>query len=199
MSPDLAALVGSRICHDLISPIGAISNGVELLSLTDGDTTAEMRLISDSVASANARIRFFRIAYGAAAADQHIGRAEVLSILTASALGGRFAYVWQVEDEATRGDVRLAFLAIQCLESALPRGGDISIARDGDIWRLTGAGPRVQADPDHWSHLTGPAGANGIGAAQVHFALLGEALRQSGRKPDVDISDTQITASFASR
>ena len=57
MTLDLAALVGSRICHDLISPIGAIGNGVELLSLTDGDTGAEMDLINESVQNANARIR----------------------------------------------------------------------------------------------------------------------------------------------
>ena len=62
MQPDLAALVGSRICHDLISPIGAIGNGVELLALTDGDTGAEMELISESVQNASARIRYLRIA-----------------------------------------------------------------------------------------------------------------------------------------
>ena len=59
---DLAALVSSRICHDLISPIGAINNGLELLNMSglahDGP---EIQLIGDSVKSARARIRFFRI------------------------------------------------------------------------------------------------------------------------------------------
>ncbi len=56
-SPDLAALIGSRICHDLISPIGAIGNGLELLSMA-GAGGPEVALISDSVSNANARIRF---------------------------------------------------------------------------------------------------------------------------------------------
>ena len=63
----LTALVASRICHDLISPIGAIGNGVELLTMESGGTLRpEFALISESVANANARIRLFRIAFGAA-------------------------------------------------------------------------------------------------------------------------------------
>ncbi|MEO0403208.1 MAG: histidine phosphotransferase, partial [Pseudomonadota bacterium] len=63
---NLAALIGSRICHDLISPIGAINNGLELLGMSDQRDGPEIDLISESVENASARIRFFRIAYGAA-------------------------------------------------------------------------------------------------------------------------------------
>ena len=78
---DLSSLVGSRICHDLISPIGAIGNGVELLQMAPRDSAAELDLITDSVDNAAARIRFFRVAFGAAG-DQMMGRAEVISILS---------------------------------------------------------------------------------------------------------------------
>jgi histidine phosphotransferase ChpT len=74
---DLAALIGSRICHDLISPIGAIGNGVELLMLDGAGHGPEMALIAQSVTHANARIRFFRVAYGIASTDQRIARTEV--------------------------------------------------------------------------------------------------------------------------
>ena len=63
---DLTALVGSRICHDLISPLGAIGNGLELLQLSGLPQGPEWALIAESVENASARIRFFRIAYGAA-------------------------------------------------------------------------------------------------------------------------------------
>lgn len=79
--PDLTALLGSRICHDLISPIGAIGNGLELLMMDGSSTSPEMVLISESVAHADARIRFFRVAYGMAQADHRIGKAEVQSVL----------------------------------------------------------------------------------------------------------------------
>ena len=67
--PDLAALIGSRICHDLISPIGAIGNGVELMMMDGTAKTPELALIAESVANANARIRYFRVAFGSAGAD----------------------------------------------------------------------------------------------------------------------------------
>lgn len=57
---NLAALIGSRICHDLISPIGAINNGLELLGMSDTPEGPELELISESVGNASARIRFFR-------------------------------------------------------------------------------------------------------------------------------------------
>ena len=87
--PDLISLLGSRICHDLISPIGAISNGLELLVMDGAQGGPEMVLISESVANANARIRFFRIAYGIAQDEQRIGRAEVMSVLSDVTSGGR--------------------------------------------------------------------------------------------------------------
>ena len=61
---DLSALIGSRICHDLINPLGAIANGVELIALTVAEQTPEMLLFAESVEAANARIEFFRLAYG---------------------------------------------------------------------------------------------------------------------------------------
>ena len=46
MTQDIAALIGSRVCHDLISPIGAIGNGVQLLAISGGAAGAEMDLIT---------------------------------------------------------------------------------------------------------------------------------------------------------
>jgi histidine phosphotransferase ChpT len=71
---DLCALIGSRLCHDLVSPVGAIGNGVELLSMEGAGApmpagAAELSLVRESVENAQARLRFFRIAFGDAAPD----------------------------------------------------------------------------------------------------------------------------------
>ena len=87
-SPDFSALIGSRICHDLVNPIGAIGNGVELMMMDGTAKGPELALIAESVASATARIRFFRIAFGASG-DQRIARSDVLSILSVVSQGGR--------------------------------------------------------------------------------------------------------------
>ena len=125
--PDLAALIASRICHDLISPIGAIGNGVELLAMEQGGPRPEMALISESVANANARIRFFRICFGQASSDQRISRSEVASILGDLSRGGRVSYGWTSPADLSRREVRLVFLLLQCLESALAYGGRVAV------------------------------------------------------------------------
>jgi len=196
MQPDLAALVGSRICHDLISPIGAIGNGVELLALTDGDTGAEMDLINESVQNASARIRYFRIAYGAATEDQLISRSEVLSILSANARGGRFNYIWQIDEDQPRSMVRCGFLMLQAMESALPLGGDIRVSRAGDRWKIRAEGPRYRVDDALWENLLSPSPQFVHTAAQVQFALLPGVMAEHGRSIQFHAADDHLLASF---
>jgi histidine phosphotransferase ChpT len=196
MHNDLAGLVGSRICHDLISPIGAISNGVELLSLTDGDKSAEMDLISESVENANARIRFFRLAYGAANADSLVSRSEVLSVLSACARGGRYTYFWQVEDDTPRGEVRIAFLLLQCFEAAMPTGGDIHIARKGSNWIMSAVSDKLRHDQALWAGLTDPQITTDHSAAQVQFALLPGVIAEARRSLILNIGTDRIEVRF---
>ncbi|WP_105383390.1 histidine phosphotransferase ChpT [Neorhizobium alkalisoli] len=62
--PDLAALLCSRVCHDVISPVGAINNGLELLDEGAGDSDA-LDLIRTSAVNASVRLKFARLAFGA--------------------------------------------------------------------------------------------------------------------------------------
>lgn len=196
MRDDLATLVGSRICHDLISPIGAIGNGVELLELTSGTASPEISLISDSVQNANARIRFFRIAFGAAKDDQIVSRKDVLSILEATARGGRLTYYWQAEGNHTRTDVRIAFLLLLCFETAMPIGGEVSVQQIADQWVLTARSERLNIDPELWGSLQAHEQLVTQTAAQVQFALLPEVLHENGRDLEISFGDGNIVARF---
>lgn len=197
MSTDIAALIGSRICHDLISPIGAIGNGVELLEMSGtGQTGPELDLITDSVQNANARIRFFRVAYGAANPDSMIGRQEVLSVLAATAQGGRLTYFWKIDNDQPRQLVRIAFLLLQCFETALPLGGEIQITQDGDDWTLTGTGPRLKIDQALWDSLIDPDIEIVHKAAQVQFALVPSAVVEAKRKLTITTSEDTIRVQF---
>ncbi len=196
MQPDLATLVGSRICHDLISPIGAIGNGLELLSLTDGDTAAEMTLINDSVQNANARIKYYRIAYGAASAEQMLGSTEVLSFISILARGGRFTYFWQVAQDRPRREVRCALLLLQCFEAAMPVGGDIHVRFLDNRWVLSAESLRFKIDPCLWDRIGRPCDATAFSAAQVQFALLPGFLAEAGRSLHTKMSDDRIVLSF---
>lgn len=191
---NLAALIGSRICHDLISPIGAINNGLELLGMSDGQTGPELDLISESVGNASARIRFFRIAYGAASA-QPLGRAEVVSILSDSMDGGRLQAVYGPLDPQPRWAVRMAFLAVQCLETALPYGGRIEIACTDGAWVITGHSAKQSVDASLWGLLKGNS-VEELAPAHVQFALLPEVAADAQRKISTELLPDRLTIRF---
>jgi histidine phosphotransferase ChpT len=196
MDKDLARLVGSRICHDLISPIGAISNGVELIGMTQDTGSAEFGLINDSVDTANAKIRFFRVAFGAGSPSQMIGRNEVLSILADSARGGRLNYFWQVEDDLVRRDARIAFLLLQCIENALPHGGSVTISEADGTWSFIGTGEKLKLEAELWDSLTNEFSLYDHTASQVQFALLPDALRDAGKTLEVNVIDHQLAVTL---
>lgn len=195
---DLAALIGSRICHDLISPLGAIGNGVELLMMSGAAAGPEMALISESVTNAHARIRFFRIAFGSAAPGQSVARTEIRSILDDMTRGGRLMLDWQVAGDPPRRAVKLAFLALQCLETALPFGGRVRVTETGGSWWIAADSPRLREIPDLWACLAGtaPGAADPLGAAHVQFALLPAEARQQRRDLTLDLGPTSIVIGF---
>jgi len=194
--PDLTALLGSRICHDLISPLGAIGNGVELLSMAGTAAGPEMALIAESVASAKARIRFFRIAFGAAAPDHRLGRPEILAVIADMTRGGKLVIDWQPEGDEARRTVKLAFLGLQCLESALPWGGRITVQQLGPTWVLRAEALRVKADPALWAVLAGQGNPAEVSPAQVHFALMPVEAARQNRQLQADLAETEISLRF---
>lgn len=135
---DLAALISSRICHDLISPIGAISNGLELLSMTGLPRSPELQLIEDSCNSAAGRIGFFRIAFGDSGTGQTVTATEIRQLLLQMSNGGRLSYRWTGSQDVPRAAARLGFLAAMCVELAMPRGGLLEIKDHGDGCTVTG-------------------------------------------------------------
>ena len=193
---DLTSLVGTRICHDLVNPLGAISNGVELMTLSGIQRTPELDLIEESIQSASARIRFFRIAYGTGSEDQMLGRSEIVTTLKAAARSGRISYNWEPPGDQPRGRVRTAFLLLQCLESAMPAGGMITVAEIEGGWQTTAEASRLMVDAPLWESLTNPRIRVEIGPALVHFALLTEDLARSKTRLSLRMEETEIVARF---
>lgn len=192
---DLAALVGSRICHDLISPVGAINNGLELLGMSGDLAGPELELISDSVSNANARIRYFRVAFGSAG-DQQLGRAEVVSILEDMSKGARLQLQWSPLEPCNRQEVRLSFLALLCLETAMPYGGTAKVFCADGKWTVIGEATKINVDNDLWARISGDQSNATITPALVQFAMLPGAASAMGRTVQVEQSLDKITINF---
>ncbi len=193
---DLTALVGSRICHDLISPLGAIGNGLELMELSGAEKSPEFTLIEESVRSANARIKFFRIAFGAAAPDHRMSETEIVATLRIMSQSGRINYIWDVAGEQAKQDVRIAFLLFQCFETAMPFGGSITVTQPDGRFQVRAEAERLKVDTRLWETLRSTAGALEISPSQVQFALLPALLDEANRALDMQITEQDLTATY---
>ena len=196
---DLAQLLGSRLCHDLVSPLGAIGNGVELLEMSPEfpgiGASPELMLIAESVAAARARIQLFRVAFGQAQGDQRVSRASLAQLLDGFSGQGRLRVQLEAEGDFARVELRMIMLAMMCLESALPWGGAVTVVHDGGRWRLVGQADRVKQDPALWAWLGGDDPRTPA-PSEVHFALLAQALTGANRQPAWDMDEKGAEIAF---
>jgi histidine phosphotransferase ChpT len=192
MQDNLAELISSRICHDLISPVGAIGNGLELMEAM-GEITPELELVGHSAHSAQAKLKFFRVAFGAASSSQ-IGGPEAervaVDMFTGGRLSVRISESWGARE---RGLVKLFYLLLLCVESSLPRGGEIMCAPTDSGWRITVAGVPV-ADLPEWGCLTG--GHAEVSAKTIQFLLAQQSLAAQSITLTTALSETELALSF---
>jgi histidine phosphotransferase ChpT len=190
-NPQVASLLSSRICHDLVSPLGAIGNGLELLELSGTPRTAEFDLMASSIQNANAKIDFFRIAYGPAG-SQDIAFVDIERTLSKLYSETRYTVSWQITDSIGRSEAKLYFLIIQCLENALPRGGTISVTQDALNTHLVAEGPKTNPCEDNWEHLLGKKEKLDITASEIHFELVRDTLEEMSKTISVSFDDTTV-------
>ena len=155
-SVDLASLLCSRLCHDLMSPVGALNNGIELLAdETDPDMREKcLELLAESARASANKLKFFRLAFGAAGGfgeeiDTHEAEVALQGLFGPER---RIELGWMVADnklpkQAVKLLLNLALLA----GDALVRGGRLDVGAersDGQIeLAVRGEGPRILLDP----------------------------------------------------
>lgn len=181
---ELAGLVGSRICHDFASPLGAIGHGLELMAMT-GTRSDDLSLAQSALADALARLHFNRIAFGAGIGDAPLAALEAAQMVDAIYGAGRVRARYVVDRDLPRREVRLAFLGLLCLERAVPWGAEITVERAGDVWRLRAAAQRVRMDPELFGLLDGTGRAPDGNANAAQFLLLAHRAGDAGRRPTV--------------
>lgn len=180
----LAALIGSRICHDLINPIGAISNGLELAGMAGmAPGGPELSLIQQSCDNATARIRFFRIAFGNAGDTYPIGAAEVQKTLADHYAGTRIMTSWPITESLGRDVTQFGYLSVLCLENALPQGGQIQVTTEPGRLVTTAQADTVQTDGPCWTLLAKGAfsgDSSKLRPADVQFPLFARLCKDDG-------------------
>jgi histidine phosphotransferase ChpT len=138
---DLAALMSSRICHDVISPVGAIVNGLEVL---EDEEDADMRsvamdLIKKSAISASARLQFCRLAFGAAGSlGALVDTGDAENVARGLIGSDRTTLRWNAQRRlAPKNAVKLLLNLCLIAAGAAPRGGILTVDLEGEGEALT--------------------------------------------------------------
>jgi histidine phosphotransferase ChpT len=147
---DLAALLCSRVCHDLISPVGAIVNGLEVLEEDKDEETRTfaLELIKKSAHQASARLQFCRLAFGAAgSAGAQIETADAEQLSRGLFEDEKIKITWTIAGGLRpKNQVKLLLNMLLIAAAAIPRGGTLAVdpTDGGRGFRVTGAGPNAR-------------------------------------------------------
>ena len=156
-SDKIGALIGSRICHDLISPVGAVANGLELLERWRAAAGPEWRCSSRKRRNASARIRFFRLAFGDAGDGRGCARCGGGGRSSTRLWTGAARGAWRVHRELPRARSRRRASGASVRRAGAARRAAAHVATSGGAWCGDGRGRGLSPDPEHlWALLEGP-------------------------------------------
>ena len=195
-------IFAARICHDLVGPVGAIANGVELLADDGGRADPEVvQLISSSARSASRRLQYFRTAFGSGNAlseSRALGDARALAVALLE--DGQVRLDWQVPgpDIEAAGGRKVAKLLLNLIlvaSEALPRGGTIRIAPAAGAFglRLDVAADGAQARlPDDHRQAFSPVGRGGPSARAIPAWIARLAADSVGARIDAEENENLV-------
>jgi histidine phosphotransferase ChpT len=146
----VASLLASRLCHDLIGPLGAVDNGLELIAEEGSMAEEALALARRSAKRAAGRLRYFRYAFGAAGEDPSFGPAEARGLAQSLLHGGEVHLGWPppgsevLPPGACRLLLNMILLGIDCL----PRGGLLEILARPDRLAVDCKAPHARLTPE---------------------------------------------------
>jgi histidine phosphotransferase ChpT len=190
---DLAALLCSRVCHDLISPVGAIVNGLEVLEEEKDEATKEfaLDLIKKSARTASAKLQFCRIAFGAAgSAGAQIDLGDAETIARGFLEDDKTKLAWNLPRALSpKNRVKLLLNMLVIAGQAIPRGGRISVDPVGSGesmgFKVTAAGTNAKVPPAVPALLTGEGSGEGVDAHRIQPFYAGLLARACGLKATI--------------
>jgi len=185
---DLAALLCSRVCHDLISPVGAVVNGLEVLEEgKDEETrTFALDLIKKSSQTASARLQFCRLAFGAAgSAGAAIDLGDAQGVARGFLEDGKTRLEWNLPRELLpKNRVKLLLNLLLLAGQTIPRGGTLKVDPVGEgqamSFRITATGQNARIPQAVPGLLAGEPGGQTVDSHAIQPFYTGLLARSCG-------------------
>ena len=202
-SMDLAALLCSRVCHDVISPVGAIVNGLEVLEDEDDPAMREVaiELIKKSAHAASARLQFCRLAFGAAgSAGASIDTGDAESVARGLIASERTTLVWNVTRQLlAKNKVKLLLNLCLVASATISRGGimtvDLSGEGDSIALQVSTRGANARLASGVAALLAGEPESGAVDAHTIQPYFTGLVARECGMELEVGSAPEAITIS----
>jgi len=187
---DLAALLCSRVCHDLISPVGAIVNGLEVLEEEKDEGTKQfaLDLIKKSAGTASAKLQFCRIAFGAAgSAGAQIDTGDAEKISRGFLEDDKTKLAWNLPRVLlAKNRVKLLLNLLLIAGQTIPRGGQLTVDPIGSGetlgFKITAAGANAKIQPAAAALLAGDTGNEAVDAHKIQPFYAGLLAKDVGAK-----------------
>ena len=200
---DLAALLCSRVCHDIISPVGAIVNGLEVLEEEKDESTKEfaLDLIKRSAATASAKLQFCRIAFGAAgSAGAQIDLGDAEKIARGFLEDDKTKIDWNLPRALlAKNRVKLLLNMLVIAGQAIPRGGKVTVdpigAGDNLGFKVSAAGTNAKIPPAVPPLLTGELSGETVDAHRIQPFYAGLLAKACGLKATVAMEGEAVVVS----
>lgn len=174
LSPRIAELLVSHICHDLVSPVGAISNGIEFIEEMGDSVGADaLSLISNSCNQASVNLQCFRLAYGGAGSTGNITYGDIQSAFGNYIEGGRARLNWNIQGGANmfpEGYMKVLLNVLMMAKEALPGDGDITVTNldNGNGVKVSVTGARTELKDGVEAAFTHAADLDDLTPRTVH-------------------------------
>jgi histidine phosphotransferase ChpT len=198
---DLAALMCSRVCHDVISPVGAVANGLEVLEDEDDEAMREVAfdLVRRSARQASAKLQFCRLAFGASGSQgSSIDLGEAGDIARLFVGEEKVKLDWQAPREnRPKLEVKLLLNMMLVAMSTIPRGGVVEITASGETLMARSRGQAARISDKLAQVLDGTLPLEEIDARLVQPYYMRRLAGEAGFALVIELGDEGVTVTAA--
>lgn len=194
---DFASMLVSRVCHDLISPVGALVNGLEILQENKQGDMHEfaMELINNSANSACAKLKFARLAFGASGSlGSEIDLKETLAITESLFKHEKANLIWHNDLlSMEKNKVKLLLNLILIASSTLPRGGEVAVEiKNENNFHITCEGEKAKVPADFIKQLEKKLSIDELTSPMIQFYYTIMLAQQTSMQISIDEKNEKI-------